>query len=98
MCYCKHYNKDQLVQNLDNIDWSDVFSCDTVDKAWDKFKSILLEILDKVAPYKEVRVKQRTKPWLSSEILNLIRQRDKYLRKFKRTKKKSIGLQVVCLP
>ena len=47
---CKHYNKDQFMQNLDDIDWSNVFSCDNADKARDKFKSTLLSILDKVAP------------------------------------------------
>ncbi len=73
---CKHYNKDQFIQNLDDINWSDVFSCDNIDNAWNKFKSALLSVLDKVAPYK---VKRRTKPWMSGEILNLIRQRDKYL-------------------
>ena len=73
----KHYSKDLFIQNLD------------VDIAWGKFKSILLSIIDKVAPYKEVRVKQRTKPGMSSEILNLIRQRDKYLRKFRRSKDQS---------
>ena len=54
---CKHYNKDQFIQNLDDIDWSDVFSCDNVDNAWDTFKSVLLSIFNKVAAYKEVRVK-----------------------------------------
>ena len=85
----KHYSKDLFIQNLDDIDWSDIFNCHNVDIAWGKFKSILLSIIDKVAPYKEVRVKQRTKPWMSSEILNLIRQRDKYLRKFRRSKDQS---------
>ena len=45
------------MQNLDDIDWLNVFSRDNADNAWDKFKSTLLSILDKVAPYKEVRVK-----------------------------------------
>ena len=88
MC-TKHYSKDLFIQNLDDIDWSDIFNCHNVDIAWGKFKSILLSIIDKVAPYKEVRVKQRTKPWMSSEILNLIRQRDKYLQKFRRSKDQS---------
>ena len=69
----KHYSKDLFIQNLDDIDWSDIFSCHNVDIASGKLKSTLLSILDKVAPYKEVRVKQRTKPWMSSEILNLIK-------------------------
>ena len=56
----KHYSKYIFVQNLDEIDWSDIFSCRKVDIAWGKFKSTLLSILDKVAPYKEDRVKQST--------------------------------------
>ena len=75
----KHYNKDQLIQNLVDIDRSNGFSCDNVGITWGKCKSTFLSILDKVAPYKEVPVKQKTKPWMSSEILNLIIQRDKYL-------------------
>ena len=58
----KHYNKvHQFIQNLDDIDRSDVINI-----AWGKFKSTLLSVLDKVAPYKEVRVRQKTKPWMSS--------------------------------
>ena len=76
---CKYYNKDQFIQNLDDIDRLDVFSCGNVDNAWDKFKSISLSILNKVAPYKEVQVTHRITPWMSNEILNLIRQTDKYL-------------------
>ena len=49
---CKDYNKDQFIQNVDDIDRSDEFSCDNVDNAWDKFKSTLLSILHKVEPYK----------------------------------------------
>ena len=86
---CKHYSKDMFIQNPDDIDWSDIFSCHYVNIALGKFKSTLLSILDKVAPYEEVRVKQRTTTWMSSDILNLIRQRDKYLRKFGRSKNQS---------
>ena len=39
---CKHNSIDQFIQNLDDIDWSDVFSCDNVDNTWVKFKLTLL--------------------------------------------------------
>ena len=69
----KHHSKHMFIQNLDAIDWSDIFRCHNVDIMWGKLKSTLISILDKLATYMEVRVKQRTKPWMSSEILNLIR-------------------------
>ena len=39
-------------------------------------KETLISILDKVAPIKEVSLKQRTEPWKNSEILNYIREND----------------------
>ena len=83
---CKYYNKDQFIQNLDDIDWLDALSCGNVDNVWDTFKSKSLSILNKVASYKEVQVTHRITPWMSSEILNLIRQTDKYLPNIRKSK------------
>ena len=35
-----------------------------------------MNILDSVAPIKEIRVKQRTEPWISADILECIKIRD----------------------
>ena len=52
-----------------------------MNEAWNNFKIIFFEILDKVAPIKSVRIKNRTEPWMDSTILDLIRERDKILYK-----------------
>ncbi len=46
-----------------------MLQCDDVDMAWDRFKINFLEVLSKVAPYKEIRIKQRTEPWMKDSIL-----------------------------
>jgi hypothetical protein len=38
-------------------------------------------VLDIVTPLKEIRIKQNTEPWMSTEILNLIKERDELLLK-----------------
>ena len=53
-----------------------------VNTAWKSFQTILLNVLDDIAPIKEIRLKQRTEPWMSSEILQMIKERDKHLQHF----------------
>ena len=50
---------------------------DIASVAWDNFKCLFLSVLDNIAPVKEVRIKQRTEPWITSDILNSINERDK---------------------
>ncbi len=45
--------------------------------AWSFFCSELTKIIDKHAPLKTFRVKGRHLPWISTELLNLFKQRDK---------------------
>ena len=43
-----------------------------------------MSILNSIAPVKEVRLKQRTEPWVDSELLDLMRSRDRFLYQFKK--------------
>lgn len=73
----KHYSVDIFTSLLENCDWSSVLQSNCVNSAWVNFKSKLTSVLDKVAPKRIIRIKQRTEPWMSSDILEKIRQRDK---------------------
>jgi hypothetical protein len=55
-----------------------------INEAWSNFKDIFTNILDTVAPLKEIRVKQRTEPWITSDILECIYSRDKLYKKLQR--------------
>ena len=50
------------------------------------FSIIFLEVLDKIAPLKETRIKQRSQHWINNDILDTIHLRDKILSEFKITK------------
>ena len=51
-----------------------------VNDAWNNFKDKLLGIINDIAPVKEVRIKGRTEPWMTSDILELIYERDRILK------------------
>ena len=59
---------------------------DNVIDAWSRFKSIFVTVIDNIAPIKEVRIKNRTEPWIDSEIFHSIDERDKAYQQFKRDK------------
>ena len=74
---------------------TDNFINDTVEIDWDRFQLIpfaedacsflsseLTKVIDKHAPLKTFRVKGRHLPWISTELLNLFKQRDKAWAKY----------------
>ena len=64
----KGYNVNNFQHILNNINWMEITNMCDVDTAWDCFQSIFLEILDKIAPLKETRIKQRSQPWINNDI------------------------------
>ena len=83
----KNYSKQDFLQNLMTADWSDFYNSLCVNSAWKSFKNIFMNVLDTVAPIKEVRLKKTTEPWMSAEILDLIKSRNIFLYKFKKYNK-----------
>ena len=83
----RKYSIEDFLDKLRKTDWSTVLECVDVNEAWERFKIIFIKILDSVAPVKEVRIKNRTEPWIDENILQLIKERDKLLHASNRNKK-----------
>ena len=75
----KHYSTHDFLIKLRNVNWAAVTNCININEAWNNFRTIFIKILDEVAPIKQVRINTRTEPWMTSTILELIRERDKAL-------------------
>ena len=65
-----------------------IYWCRNVNYAWRIFQEIFMSILDYIAPTKEIKIKQKTEPQITSEILNQIRERDSFLYLYKKTQSK----------
>ena len=77
----KNYCKELLVEKLQSVQWLPVLQSADINEAWDIFKTIFTQIIDEIAPEKEIRIKVRSEPWMHSEILELKYERDKMLKK-----------------
>ena len=75
----KNYDSEIFIEKLKVLDWENVFISSNVNDAWDSFKKTFLQIIDDIAPVKEVRIKGRTEQWMTSDILELIYERDRIL-------------------
>ena len=78
----KHYSKELLCERLSAVtcNWFPVITCNDIDQ------TLFLGVLDSIAPATTIRVKQRSEPWFTGEILCVINKRDKALREFNKTK------------
>ena len=79
----KKYNKEDFQSNLLSADWSPVLLSNNVSESWNSFKHIFLSIVDNIAPLKQIRIKQRTEPWINSDILKIIQDRDNAFNHYK---------------
>lgn len=68
-------------QSLSERDWSDVLGSNDVDRASVLLKQHFIAALDTVALLKETRMKQISANWMTSEIVDIIRQRDRWIKK-----------------
>ena len=65
----KQYSPEALCEKLTNAPWSPVLESFDVTEASNSFESIFTCVLDEIAPFSQVRLKQRTSPWIDEDLL-----------------------------
>eukprot|EP00795_Rhopilema_esculentum_P009289 gene9289-16986_t len=82
----KMYNPENMKSDLQNVDWAPFYNQINVNEAWSMMKSILQNVFNHHAPRIFKKVRGKPAPWLNSEVKRLMNERDKLLRKSRRTK------------
>ena len=89
----KNYDKDSYLEKLKGISLPEINENSNLDEVYNCFVAQLSQIIDDVAPLREIRVKNNTPEWFDGEIMNEIRNRDKLYRKFKTSKTEESDLK-----
>ena len=82
----KNYSEEKLIQNLSNCDFPNYTNFDDVNKAYSDFIDRTSDVINKIAPIKEICIKNNTAEWFDEEVLEGIKIRDKLFKKFKKSK------------
>ena len=75
----KTFDESRFLTDLSLVPWKIIQAFDNIDDIVSVWNTLFLEILNKHAPIKRHRVKKQYQPdWLTSEILDCMKERDKY--------------------
>ena len=72
----KNFNEVEFLQNLQMNDWNLLTACDNPNDMWDVQKQLLTSVIDKHAPLKTKRTKNKCSPWITNKLLREIYKRD----------------------
>lgn len=75
----KNFNETEFINDLKSAPWDIIKLFDDTNDIVDSWSSIFLDIIDKHLPLKQHRVKHKQQPkWLTGEIIDAIKTRDRY--------------------
>ena len=72
----KNFRKEQYLWDLEQQNWNDIKLSSDPNTMWSKWKSMLMECIDRHAPLRHKRVGNRRSPWITSQLQREMRKRD----------------------
>ena len=77
----KHFKNQDFLKDLKEAGLEDFQNLNDPDAMWDIWKEKFLNVVNKHAPLKRSRVRNKRSPWITDDIISLIRTRDSLKRK-----------------
>ena len=68
----KHFSQINFLHSIQNEDWTDLFNSTDVNEAVSIFNFIFLKIVNEHMPFRKIRVRERSAPWVTSEFLSIL--------------------------
>ena len=82
----KGYTAHLFEQELSRLNFPNYWNFNEINKAYNGFIQKIMNVIDKIAPLKERRIKQNSQEWFDVETADKLKNRDKLFRKFKKSK------------
>lgn len=82
----KHFNYNSFLNDLNDIPWNNMLYTQSIDQKVDFLNKNIISLFDKHAPIKTIRVSKPKAPWLTDVVKIMIKERNKALEKYKKSK------------
>ena len=82
----RNYDCELLSERLDEHDWNRFYIEAVPNILWDIMLNNIETTLNEICPLRTFRIKKYKEPWITQELLELIKDKDSLLKKAKRTK------------
>ena len=83
----RNYDREEFQRTLSNKSWDNFFDERDPNLLWEIMQSRMLEEIDRMCPIKVFKVNKAREPWVTNEALEAIRDKDRLLKRAKRTGK-----------
>ena len=83
----RHYNKEIFQEQIENANWHEFEESRNPIRMWEIMKTNIEGIIDTMCPLKTFRINQIKQPWITSPLIELIKDKDKALKKRKKKEK-----------
>ena len=82
----RHYNKEIFQEQIENANWHKFDESRNPIRMWEIMKINIEGIIDTMCPMKTFRINQIKQPWITPPLIELIKDKDKILKKAKKKK------------
>ena len=82
----RNFDEDLFKENLSDHNWDNIMNFDDVDLKWADYHQTITNILDQMCPIKKFKISKFKQPWITPQLLELIKDKDLKLRKAKKSK------------
>ena len=82
----KNYSAKKIQEYLNTVNFPNYEEFNNIDDAYGNFHCKLFKVIDKIAPFKSSRIKNKTPEWFDLEISDKIKDRRKKFQKFKKSR------------
>ena len=81
----KNFDKEKFCSKLTELDWDGFYDLTSPADAWNFLLGKLVSVLDEMCPIKTYHIKNYRPEWMTSNLLDLIRDRDYFYKKAKKS-------------